>query len=164
MPLMPDLESAMKSFEQAIKAGAIPVQPGALDGKLLVHLDRPNGEPRLTYARVDGNKVTAFVTFIQCEPVEGLRCYNVGWAVPSNLRGQGRAGEVFKAAVNELRHGLARNGVSAFYVEGVVDETNVASQRTAEKVISPPVKTGMDSEAGVPVVQYLRKIEATTVL
>lgn len=45
---------------------------------LYMHMDRPNGEPRLTYVRLDRTTVTAFVTFIQCPPVDGERCYNVG--------------------------------------------------------------------------------------
>lgn len=164
MALMPDLTSTTKSFEQALEIGAITVQKGALDSKLFLHLDKPNGEPRLTYVRLDGKTVTALVMFIQCEPVEGERCYNVGWAVPEKFQGQGRAAEAFKAAVNELRHGLARHGASTFYVEAVVDVDNKASQRVAEKVVSPAVKTATDSYAGVPVIQYLRKIEAETVL
>lgn len=159
---MPDLTSAMESFQKALLGGAVSVQPGALDSKLFLHMDRPNGEPRLTYVRLKGKTVTAFVTFIQCEPVEGERCYNVGWAVPERFQKQGRAAEAFNAAANELRQGLARYGVSTFYVEAVVGTDNVASQRVAERVISPPVKTDMDCNAGVPIIQYLRKIEVNT--
>ncbi len=164
MALMPDLTSAMKSFEQALRTGTISVQPGALDAEIFAHLDKPNGEPRLTYVRLDGRTVTAMVVLIQCEPVDGEQCYNVGWAVHEKFQGQGRAAEAFKAAVNELRYGLSRHGVSAFYVEAVVDVNNKASQRVAEQVISPAVKTDTDCYAGVPVIQYLRKVEADTAL
>ena len=41
---------------------------------------------------------------------------------------------------------------------------NKASQRVAEKVVSPAVKTATDFYAGAPVIQYLRKCEADTVL
>lgn len=140
------------------------MQPGTLDPTLFVHMDQPNGESRLTYVRLDGKKVTAMVQFIPCDPVEGEPCFSVGWAVPEDLRGQGRAGEVFTAAVKEMRHGFGPSGMKAFWVEGVVGVDNKASQRAAEKFISAPVATDTDSYAGVPVVQYLRRIDSQTQL
>ncbi|MGE3433483.1 MAG: GNAT family N-acetyltransferase [Ramlibacter sp.] len=135
MPL-PDIAGALRSLQEAFSAGAIRLQPGALDPELFVHMDRPNGELRLTYVRLRGKKVTAMVQFIPCDPVEDEPCFNVGWAVPENLRGQGRSGEAFIAAVKEMRHGFASHGMDAFWIEGVVGEDNVASQRVAERVIS----------------------------
>ncbi len=160
--MLPDLEGTLKSFQAALKAGELQLQRGTLDPDVYLHLDLPNGEPRLTYVRLDGKTVTALVTFIQCDPVESERCYNVGWAVPKNLRGQGRAAEIFKAAVKELRHGLARHGAAIFYVEGIIDVNNKASQKVAERVISPPVTTSTDSAVGVPIIQYLRRIDSNT--
>lgn len=164
MANLPDLTSAMKSFEKALVTGEIAVQACALDSKLFLHLDKPNGESRLTYVRLDEKTVTALAMFIKCDPVEGQPCFNVGWAVPEKFQGKSRAAEVFKAAVNELRYGLARNGVTTFYVEAVVAADNKASQRIAEKVISTAGKVDTDAYSGVPVIQYLRKIDAGTVL
>lgn len=161
MPL-PDIAAAPQSFQQALDAGGISLQAGALDRHLFVYMDLPNAEARLTYVRLDRRKVTAKVQFVRCDAVEGEPCFNVGWAVPEELRGQGRADEAFIAAAQELRHGLARNGISAFWVEGIVGTDNTASQRAAERVISAPVSTSTDSQAGVPVVQYMRRIDTTT--
>lgn len=163
MPL-PDLSSALRSFQQALTDGFIQLQPGSLDQKLFVHLDRPNGQTRLTYVRIEGTTVTALVQFMPIEPYKGEPCFSVGWAVPESHRGEGRSGEAFLAAANELRHGMARNGVDGFWLEGVVGEDNPASQRMAEKVISPPMDRQLDSEAGVPVIQYVRRIDANTAL
>lgn len=162
MPL-PDVAGALESFQQALDAGDIHIQPGALDGELFVHMDRPNGETRLTYVRLEHKKVTAMVQFIPCDKVEGEPCFSVGWAVPEELRGQGRACEAFIAAVKELRHGFAPY-MAAFWVEAVVGTDNIASQHVAEKVISVPISTDTDKFAGVPIVQYLRRIDAHTVL
>jgi hypothetical protein len=163
MPL-PDVASALKSLQQALDEGKIQLQSGALDSKLFLHLDKPNEELRLTYLRLERRKVVAMVQIIRCDPVEGEPCFSVGWAVPEELRGQGRAGEAFIAAIKELRHGFAPHGMTAFWVEGIVGADNKASQRVAEKVISAPVSTDTDSFAGVPIVQYLRRIDAQTIL
>jgi hypothetical protein len=161
---LPDVAGALQSFQQAFDAGQISLRAGTLDGNIFVHLDRPNGELRLTYVRTEHGTVTAMVQFIRCDPVEGEPCFSVGWAVPAAYRDQGRAGEAFIAAIKELRHGLAPTGVKAFWVEGIVGADNKASQRVAEKVISAPVSTDTDSRAGVPIVQYLRRIDEQTTL
>ena len=54
--------------------------------------------------------------------------------------------------------------MTAFWVEGVVGVDNKASQRVADKVISAPVATDTDSLAGVPIVQYLRRVDTQTQL
>ena len=80
MPV-PDVAGALKSFQEALDAGEIGLRPDTLDAKLFVHLDRPNGELRLTYVRLHRKKVTGMVQFIQCDPVEDEPCFSVGWAV-----------------------------------------------------------------------------------
>lgn len=163
MPL-PDIVSALKSFQQALDEGKIRLQPGALDSKIFVHRDEPDGAMRLTYVRLERTKVAAMVQFVPCDPVEGEQCFNVGWAVPEELRGQGRAGEAFIAAVKELRHGLAPHNITAFWVEAIVGIDNKVSQHVAEKIISAPVSRDIDCFAGVPIVQYLRRIDTKTML
>lgn len=164
MPL-PDIAGALKSFQSALSAGEIRLQRGALDKEIYAYMDQPNGEIRMTYVRLEHQrKVTAMVQFIPCDRVDGEPCFSVGWAVPEKLRGQGRAGEAFIAAVKELRHGFAPHGMTVFWVEGIVGADNTASQRVAEKVISAPVSTNIDSSAGVPIVQYLRRIDKDTIL
>lgn len=163
MPL-PDVSSALKSFQQALAANAILVQRGDLDREMLVHMDRPNGETRLTYARVSGHTVVVLIQFIPCDPYESEPCFNVGWAVAEAYQGQGRAREAVVAALKEMRNGFARAGMKAFWVEAIVGEDNVASQRLAEKVLSAPIKKSADSFSGDPIVQYLRRFDAQTEL
>lgn len=162
MPL-PDLMSAMESFQQALNAGDIQLRPGELDSDLYLHMDRPQGEIRLTYVRLQGDRVTAMVQFLPAEPYEGERCFSVGWAVPEKFRGRGRASEAFLAAIREMRNGFSRHPeFKGFWIEGVVGEENKASQKVAEKVISAPVQIGIDKNAGVPIFQYFRWIDGNT--
>ena len=97
MPL-PDLASALASFQQALTAGYIQLQAGVLDPAIYVFMDRPNEEVRLTYVRLKGRTVTALVQFVPTDKVEGEPCFSVGWAVPAKFRGHGRSGEAFLAA------------------------------------------------------------------
>jgi RimJ/RimL family protein N-acetyltransferase len=163
MPL-PDLSSALKSFQQALVENTISVQKGDLDFEMLVHKDQPNGETRLTYARVMGRTVVVLIQFIPCDQYEGEICLNVGWAVAEAYQGQGRAHEAVITALKEMRNGLTRAGIKAFWVEAIVGEDNVASQRLAEKVLSGTPKKSTDSFSGDPIVQYLRRVDAQTEL
>ncbi len=163
MPL-PDVAVALKSFQQALTANAITVQRCDLDRNMVVHMDQPNGETRLSYARMAGHTVVALVQFIPCDPVEGEPCFNVGWAVAEAYRGQGRGRGAVSAAIKEMQHGFNRAGIKAFWVEAIVGEDNVASQRLAEKVLSEQVKKATDSYSGDPIVQYLRRIDGQSVL
>lgn len=158
MPL-PDVAGALKSFQQALAVNAITVQRCDLDRDMVVYMDQPNGETRLSYARMAGNTVVALVQFIPCDPVEGEPCFNVGWAVAEPYQGQGRAHGAISAAIKEMQNGFNRSGMKAFWVEAIVGEDNIASQRLAEKILSGPMKKATDSYSGDPIVQYLRRFD-----
>jgi hypothetical protein len=164
MPSIIDPSVVLPSFQQAMDAGAIKVQACALDKTLLHHFDVPNGEPRITYVRLnEAKQVTVLVQFLTAQPYQGEPCFDTAWAVPVKFRGAGRAREAFLAAVKELRHGLmsAQRG-KAFYVEAVVGVDNVASRRTAEEAFRNPGIPGIDSNSGEPILQFVRRIDEAT--
>ena len=82
----------------------------------------------------------------------------MGVAVPETYRKQGRAKKIVEAAIAELKHGLARNKISTFYVEAVVGIDNEAPKRVAAAIISPTAVAGTDHLSGLPAYQYIRKI------
>lgn len=161
-----DPSVTLPSFQRELDAGGIQIHPCTLDKTLLHHFDAPNGEPRMTYVRLNEHKqVTVQIQFIQTQPYEDCKCFAVAWAVPPQFRGQSRAGEAFLAAVRELRHAfLAQPRGGAFYVEGVIAVENIASRRTAEKVFASAGVHGTDKRANVAIMQYLRRIESNTEL
>ena len=118
----------------------------------------------MTYARLnEAKRVTVLVQFCQAQPYEGERCFDVGWAVPAKFRGEDRAGEVFLAAVRELRHiFLSTQRGKAFYVEGIIGVDNFASLKTAEKVFAGIGIPGADSNSGEPILQFIRRIDEST--
>ena len=161
---MPDIEAAMHSFEKALEGGVISIKNCEFEKNLFLHLDQPNREVRLTYVRLDRGMVTTMVQIVPAEPYEGDRVFNVSWSVPRELRTQGRATQTFLAALREFRHGMTRSGLKAFWIEAVVGQDNVASQRVAEKVITAQPIPITDDFAGEPALQYLRRIDADTVI
>ncbi|MCF8534118.1 MAG: GNAT N-acetyltransferase [Reyranella sp.] len=153
---MTDPAVALASFQQALNRGQIRLQRGALDPNLYVYQD-VNGT-RLTYVRLEGRTVTALAMFVNVEPIDGVPCFQTGYAVPEKFRKQGRAQEIIEAAIAELQKGLARNNVPKFCVEAIIAADNEASKRVAEKVLSTSSKATTDEMSGTAAIQYLRNI------
>ena len=158
MARMTDPSDALTSFQQALLDGEMQLGRGDIDPELSVHHDSPQGKMRLTYARLEGQTVTALALVVMGDPIEGLPCFELGVAVPEEYRSQGRAKKIVEAAIAELKHGLARNKISTFYVEAVVGTANEASKRVAAAIISASPVAGTDYLSGLPALQYVRKI------
>jgi len=154
---MIDPSNALESFQHAHQRGLIRLEHGILDPALFLCVDQPNGETRFSYVRFEGKTVAAFVEFVTLEPINGVPCFAIGYAVPQAFRKQGRAKDVVSAAIAELQHGLGRYG--AFYIEAVVGTDNLASQHIAEHLISNAPVSIKDKHSGLPALQYVRKIE-----
>jgi hypothetical protein len=160
---MTDPSNALQSLQEALLRGAIKLERGVLDRDLYTHFDTPNGGFRATYVRLQGRTATAFVEFVPCDPIDGKRCFNIGYAVPEAYRNQGRAKGVVRAAIDEMRHDWVQYGHSVFYVEAIVGADNKPPQRVAEQVISDTPVAVTDQVSGLPAFRYVRKIEHPTV-
>ncbi|QHO73981.1 hypothetical protein ACH79_16430 [Bradyrhizobium sp. CCBAU 051011] len=155
---MTDPFDALTKFQRALRDGDIDLRPGELDPTLVVHLDRPAGTLRLTYARLDGRKVIALAMMVSTEPLNGLPCYQAGVAVAKAHRGKGHAKSITEAAIAEMKNGLARNGVPSFYVEAIVNIENEPSKKVAAATISSSPVAITDHDSGLPALQYLKKV------
>lgn len=162
MPL-PDIEIALASFQSALDDGRIEISPGQLETDVHTLVDDADGSPRFTFVKLEGARVSAMVQMMAADPYEGEPCFGVSWVVPADLRGQGRAGAMLLAAVREFRH-QASSRLPVFWIEAVVGVHNLPSQRVAEKVIASEGSRSVDDEAGVPIFQYFRRIDAATSL
>jgi hypothetical protein len=155
---MTDPFEALTSFQKAFNDRELQLQRGEIDRELFVHADRPQGETRLTYARVQRKTVTALAIAVLTEPIEGIPCFQLGVAVPEAYRGEGRAKGIVEAAIVEMKSGLARNKIHAFYVEAIVGAHNEPSRRVAATTISDAPVQVTDEFSGLPAFQYLRKV------
>jgi RimJ/RimL family protein N-acetyltransferase len=160
---MTDPMNALQSFQEEFLLGNLELKTGVLDPNLYIRFDAPKGEIRVTYARLEGKTVTALVSFAESDPIDGISCYSIGYAVPEEYRKQGRAKEIVIAAISELQHGLAGSGQTVFYVEAVVRADNMASRRVAEQVISKKPTPITEEISGLPAFHYIRKIESPRV-
>jgi hypothetical protein len=150
---------AMVSFQQALLDDEIRLQRGALDPDIFVYADKPVGVSRITYVRLDGRTVKAFVNVIGVSPMDGLPCFQLGVAVPVPYRNKGYAKDILASAIAELKHGLSRNKILSFYVEGVVGVDNEPSKRASAATISSSPTAIIDEVSGLQALHYVRKID-----
>ena len=154
---MVDPYEALVSFQAAFAAGELRTQPGRVHEDLIVHADRAGGFPRLTYVMGKGEYVQALVEFIVAEPIAGIACFAVGYAVDEKCRRRGLAGALLAKAIDEMRLGM-RAHMPAFYLEAVVDQSNIASNRLARRSLSDAPITCVDEASGEPAYAYQRLI------
>ncbi len=156
-----DPMNALVSFEAAHRKGMLKAQPGALDTEVFVHLDQPNGEPRFTYVRFKGMAVTAIAVLTPVERLDGLPCFQIGYAVREDQRGQGRAKQIVNSAIAELQNGLARNGAVDYFIEAVVEANNTASRKVAEATLSAHPTEEIDNRTGLQVFHFVKRLGET---
>ena len=157
--IMTDPMNALAGLQDALDASQVRLTACALYPELGVFLDQPNGKSRFTYALVNHGIVVAVALFAVAEPIKGLPCYNIGYAVTNSQRGLGIGSEVLRKAIEELAHGLSRTPMKAFYLEAVVSVDNEPSNRIATKTISDSPVAGTDCFSGEPILQYVRRVE-----
>jgi len=155
---MTDPYQALVSFQQALVLGNIDLRPGTLDPKLYVFPDKPEGRMRLTYVRLEEMAVTALVSVVHADPIGGVPCFQIGYAVAGPYRGQGRAIEAVTAALAEMEYGFAKAGITAFYVEAIIDAGNETAHAVARRTLSATPEQMADTPSGeAPSLQYVRK-------
>ncbi len=90
MSIMADPMIALLSLQDVLKNGP-PVDPRELDDGYAKMYDEPNGGKRFSYAKILGREVQVVAIFGLENPIDGVVCYNVGYAVNENHRGRALA-------------------------------------------------------------------------
>lgn len=156
MAAMTDPINALVSFQKDVRRG-LPVQPTESYKNTFVVRDEPNGRVRYTYLKIEHGRVKALAMFVAVAPIEGLPCFQVGYAVPETYRNRGWASDILAQGVEELKKGFGRHGHGDFYIEAIVGLSNLSSQAVAAKVFGNPQPT-TDCFSGEPALAYKRRI------
>lgn len=162
MPEMTDPSAALASFQRDLSGGLLPLQRGMLDPNLSVLFDRPGGRPRYIYLSIEQRLIAGLVILAMVDVVAGEPCFQLGVAVPRDYRGQGRAKKIVKAALAELRHGFAKNNLSAIHVEAVVSVDNIPSQRVVAACLLADPLAITDRVSGLPALHYTTRYELSS--
>jgi hypothetical protein len=140
MPEMTDPVNALVKLQAAVDHGQVDLNPCEIYPDLRVIADQPGGRPRFTYANIERGKVLSVSLFVLTEPIGGIPCFQVGYAVIESMRQRGLASDTLAKGIQEFRNGFKRNGAAKFYAEAVVAVSNTPSTRLAQRLLSDTPK------------------------
>lgn len=138
---------AFNAFQKALNNNLIKTDDGAVHKELRVHMDRPEGKIRFTYALMvaGSTRIKSSCVAVNTEPYKDKPCFDVGMTTLKKYREKGLAQEVLEKSIDELKLGFARNGLSEFYIELKVDKDNVASHGLCKKVSDEIIDNGIST-------------------
>jgi GNAT superfamily N-acetyltransferase len=127
--------AALKGLQTEL-ANGIALMECELNPRIDLIQDYPAGQQSMSYSRIEQGIVRSIAVLVPVEPIDGVPCFKITFAVCEASQGQGLAVEIVEVAIAELRHGLGRNGIVAFLIEAIIGTDNVLAQKVANRVLS----------------------------
>lgn len=143
MSLMDNPMDGLLGFQQALNEG-MPVNK--LDANYVIFHDKTESGNRYSFAKVIDGEAQSLATFGQEEPIKGLDCYSINYSVNEKYRGRGLAVETVNKGIEELKKKFSRS----FFVDAIIDETNIHSINVAKKIFSNSGINTNDHLSGAP--------------
>jgi hypothetical protein len=160
MPVMTDPMAALNSLQQVIDNRLVVLQRCKVHRGLQLLLDEPApGKTRFTYANISNGKVIAIAMFALADRVNGVPCFQLGYAVLESMRNTGLGEATVRKSIEEISKGFKATPLQRFYVEAIVGVSNIPSNKIATKILSPAPTECTDALSGQPALQYLRLVE-----
>lgn len=123
-------EKNFEEFQKAWNKKIIDYQKGDIHDDIILHMDRPEGQLRLTYGLIGtGLRLKATCVAVPTDPHKEKPCFDIGVATLRKFRRQGHGKLVLEKVIDELKNGLNRNGTKEFYIELKVDKANEVSHK-----------------------------------
>lgn len=88
--------NALVQLQSAIDSGRALLNTCEIHSELRAIADQPLQRPRFTYARIANGKVLAISVSALTDPIDGIPCFSVGYAVLESMRQQGLATDTVK--------------------------------------------------------------------
>lgn len=152
---MTNPHDGLVSFQEALDKSLIRPAKCKLHTDISILHDDAEGTPRLTYALIENGKVKATVVGVVVEPIEGIPCVALGYAVAEQYRGQGLAKDILEKSIDELTFGFKQH-MDKLYIESIVGVDNIASQKLSARYISSNPDKITDEHSGLPALHYFK--------
>lgn len=151
--MMANPMDAFLDFQHALNAG---MSVSKLDAGYIERQDEIPGGRRFSYAKIADREVQVLVTFGSEESISGVDCYSVNYAVGEKHRGRGLAVEAVNKGIEELKKHYKSARSKRFYVDAIVDVTNIHSIAVAKKLFPGPGIATPDFNSGTPALYFNR--------
>lgn len=149
---------ALNKTQAALDTGAV-LDMSQIDHDFCIIVDdETSSGKRQTVVKIFENEIQALAIFGEEDPLNGIVCFSVGYAVKESYRRRGLAVEVVNKDVARLTENLRGSEVKRFYLEAMVDRTNLPSIKFAEKFFSVSGRSSEDSQSGTPSLHFAKLI------
>lgn len=152
-------EEGLQHIALAVKSGSVALEKGRLSPNLYAHLDTPNGTPRITYVMLspgDETKVIARCVLL-LDRTEGNRSvWQMECAVLGPERSKGVGRRLVEQSLVEFEAGMKGKLKSGYFIEAIVDDGNIASNKIANFCIGGKEK--VKDPSGASVNSYLKRV------
>lgn len=146
--------NALHSLQHALDMN-LPLYLHDLDESYKTRCDQSEIGKRFIFARVVDGEAQALAIFGLEDPIGGVECFSVGYAVSEKHRRRGLAIEAVNKGLEFLiREEFSKTATKSFYVEAVIDISNIPSIRFAEKWFSDRGSPVLDGESGMPSLHF----------
>lgn len=153
---MADPMIALRLLQKALDADQVDLR--GLDGGYLKMEDAvPSGE-RYSYAKIVDGVAQAVSIFGLDDPIDGVECFSVGYAVNENHRRRGLAVEAVNTGIEDLKKRFLQTKLKRFYVEAVIEVKNISSIKVAKKLFSEPGIPCIETYSGKRSLQFKKLI------
>jgi len=156
---MADPMIALREIQQALNDRISFDHRKLSDGYIQMSKDFPNGGKTYSYAKIIDGEIQTLAIFGLEDPIDGVECWNVGYAVKENHRGRRLAVEAVNKGIEDLKMKFRKTNLKNFYVEAVIDLTNKHSINTAEKIFPGPGDTVIERETKTRALQFKKLVE-----
>lgn len=159
MSTMADPMIALREIQQALNNNIPFAHRNLSDGYLTMSKEFPNGGKTYSYAKIIDLEIQVLAIFGLEDPIDGVDCYSVGYAVKENHRRRGLGVEAVNKGIEELKIEFSRTKMKSFYVEAVIDKMNTSSIKVAEKLFPGSGIAIIERYTNTPAFQFKRLIE-----
>lgn len=154
MSEMPDPTDLIENLQHSLNDGLC-ISSHELDNGYKMFYDEPFvGGRRFIFAKIVNNQVQAMSIFGLEDDLDGITCWNVGYAVLKSYQRQGLASEAFNHGVMKLKEELKREGINKFVLEAVVDINNTPSVKLTEKLFKTQGQDMKENFTGAPALHF----------
>lgn len=154
--MLPHPIDGLLSFQQALNTGMTVIK---LDANYVERHDQIDGGIRYSYAKVVDGEVQALATFRQEEPFKSVDRYSLNYSVGEKHRGRGLAVEAVNKGIDELKKEFSQFKIKRFYIETIIEVTNIHSIQVAKKLFPDHGIANPDSETGMSSLSFFMLIE-----
>lgn len=147
MESMANPMDALLEIQKALNSKT-PFDVSELDGGYKTWFNEVSNGKKHTFAKIINGEIQALAIFGLVNPVNGIECWSLGYAVSEKYRRRGLAVEAVTKGIEELKKIFSRTSLESFYIEGVIDIENNPSIKLAEKIFSSTGRKIIDEESG----------------